>query len=186
LTILFSVSNFSRGGSSLGWTFQGVTINNCNIGFDLATGGTTQDTQTVGSEVIIDGQFTNTQIAIRSSTRSNGALRGSLLLNNVKLTNVPTAVAVADGSVVLAGGTKTIAHWGQGNVYKGTNSAGSFVQADLAAPSKDSSLLDSSGRIFGKSHPQYNNYDVSQFVSIRSLGAKGDGSSVSGLVLNSS
>jgi glucan 1,3-beta-glucosidase len=161
-----------------GWTFQGVNINNCQIGFDLRTGGLTQDTQTTGSEVIIDAQITNTPVGVRSSVASGGSLKGSLLLNNVKLTNVPTAVGVADGSTVLAGGTKTIAHWGQGNVYTGTSSTGKFVQADLTAPTKDSSLLDSSGKIFGKSHPQYSNYDVSQFISIKSLGAKGDGSTV--------
>lgn len=160
-----------------GWTFQGVTINNCGVGFDLATGGTTQATQSVGTEVILDAVISNTPIGIRSSTASNGSLKGALLLNNVRLTNVPTAVGVVGGAVVLSGGTKTIAHWGQGNVYTGSNSQGKFVQADLTAPSKDASLLDSSGRIFGKTHPQYANYDVSQFVSIRSLGAKGDGSS---------
>lgn len=158
-----------------GWTFQGVTINNCQVGFDLNTGGLTQDTQTVGSEAIIDAVITNTPIGIRSSVASNGQLRGSLVLNNVKLNNVPTAVGVVGGATVLAGGTTTISHWVQGNVYKGSSSSRSFVQAAQSAPTKDSSLLDSSGRIFGKGHPQYASFDTSQFVSIRSLGAKGDG-----------
>jgi glucan 1,3-beta-glucosidase len=39
----------------------------------------------------------------------------------------------------------------------------------------DDRLLDSSGRIFGRTHPQYGTFAASQFVSIRSLGAKGDG-----------
>jgi glucan 1,3-beta-glucosidase len=92
----------------VGWTFQGVTITNCQVGFDLATGGLTQDTQTVGAVALIDGVINNTPIGIRSSTNSKGSLHGSLVLNNVKLNNVPTAVAVADGTVVLPGGTTTI------------------------------------------------------------------------------
>lgn len=47
-----------------GWTFQGIKINNCGVGFDLQTGGLTRDTQTVGSEVRdadnrATGYFTN-------------------------------------------------------------------------------------------------------------------------------
>ena len=72
----------------------------------------------------------------------------------------------------------TIDTWVQGNVYHGTSTTGQFVQASQAAPSKPSVLLDSSGsgKIFGKSHPQYAGFAVDQFVSVRSNGAKGDGS----------
>ncbi|KAG2335843.1 glycoside hydrolase family 55 protein [Suillus weaverae] len=131
-----------------GFTFQGVTINNCQIGFDLATGGTTTSNQTVGSEAIIDAVVTNTSVFVRSSVASNGQLAGSLVLNNIKLSNVPTAVGVTGGITVLAGGKTTIASWGQGNVL---------------------------GRIFGKAHPRYASYATSQFISIKSQGAKGDG-----------
>ncbi len=31
--------------SVVGWAFQGVTINNCQVGFDLLTGGVATDTQ---------------------------------------------------------------------------------------------------------------------------------------------
>ncbi|EIN07504.1 beta-1,3-glucanase [Punctularia strigosozonata HHB-11173 SS5] len=160
-----------------GWTFQGVTLNNCGVGIDLTTGGLTQDTQTVGAEAIIDAVVTNTPIFLRSSTNSQGSLHGSLVLNNVKLNNVPTAVSVTDGTVVLAGtsGSTTIQSWGQGNVFKGTSQTGTFQQANLPVPSKPASLLDSAGRIFGRSHPQYQTYAASQFVSVRSQGAKGDG-----------
>ncbi|KAF8063611.1 exo-beta-1,3-glucanase [Lyophyllum atratum] len=158
-----------------GWTFQGITINDCQVGFDLLTGGLTESTQTVGAEAIIDAVVNNTPIFVRSSVPSNGALAGSLVLNNAKLNNVQTAVGVVGGATVLAGGTKTIASWGQGNVFKGTNSAATFVQGDISNPFKPASLLDSSGKIFGKTHPQYAAYAVSQFVSVRDNGARGDG-----------
>jgi glucan 1,3-beta-glucosidase len=158
-----------------GWTFQGVTINNAQVGFDLFTGGLTRDTQSVGSEVIVDAVISNTPIFVRSSANSAGSLKGSLVIQNARLTNVPKAVAIGDGTTVLNGGTTTITNWVQGNIYKGTSKAKSFVQGSQAAPLKDGSLLDSAGRIFSKRHPQYESFDVSQFVSIRSLGAKGDG-----------
>jgi hypothetical protein len=97
------------------------------------------------------------------------------VLNNVKLNNVPVAVGVAGGAVVLNGGTTTITSWGQGNVFLGTNSNGVFTQGNIPSPNKASSLLDGSGRIVGRMHPQYAAYSTSQFVSVRGLGAKGDG-----------
>ncbi|KAJ7470265.1 exo-beta-1,3-glucanase [Mycena latifolia] len=157
-----------------GWTFQGVTLNNCQVGFDLLTGGGSA-TQTVGAEAIIDATVSNTPIFLRTSTASNGKLGGSLVLNNIKLTNVPTAVGVVGGAVVLAGGTTTITSWGQGNVYTGSSGTGTFTQGTIVAPSKPAVLLDSAGRIFGRTHPQYAGYAVSQFVSVRDQGAKGDG-----------
>lgn len=101
----------------------------------------------------------------------------SLVLNNIKLNNVPTAVGVTDGTVVLAGsaGSTTIASWGQGNTFTGTSQTGRFQQANLASPSKPGVLLDSAGRIFGKTHPQFEAYSTSQIISVRSQGAKGDG-----------
>lgn len=158
-----------------GWTFQGVTINNCDVGFDLATGGLTTDDQSVGAEAIVDAVVSNTPIFLRTSEPSSGSLAGSLVLNNIQLTNVPTAVGVVGGAVVLAGGTTTIDSWGQGNVFSGTSGTPSFTQGTIPTPSKASSLLDSSGRLVQKTHPQYAAYSTDQFVSVKDNGAKGDG-----------
>ncbi|THH16183.1 hypothetical protein EW146_g4411 [Bondarzewia mesenterica] len=158
-----------------GWTFQGVTINNCQIGFDLAIGTKDNSSQGIGAESIIDAVVTNTPLFVRTSQASNGVLHGSIVLNNIKLTNVPTAIGVTGGTVVLAGGTMTIDSWAQGNVYTGSNSAGTFTQGSIPSISKASSLLDSTGKIVSKGRPTYASYAVSQFVSVKSQGAKGDG-----------
>lgn len=97
------------------------------------------------------------------------------MLNNINLNNVPVAVGVVGGAVVLNGGTTTIRSWGQGNVYRGTGPTGVFTQGSIPAPSKPSSILDNAGRIVGRTHPQYASYSVSQFVSVKDNGAKGDG-----------
>lgn len=132
--------------------------------------------QTSGSLAIIDATINNTPIFVRTSVASGGTLDGSLVINNAKLTNVPVAVGVeSTGQTVLAGGTTTIASWGQGNVFHGTSATGTFTQGSVVAASKPASLLDSSGKIFGRTHPQYAAFSTSQFVSVKSNGAKGDG-----------
>lgn len=158
-----------------GWTFQGININNCQIGFQVQTGGTSQSDQTAGAETIIDATVTNTPVFIQTSQTSNGQLAGSLLLDNVQLSNVPTAVKTAQGNVVLAGpGSGTITQWAQGNVYSGTSTNGQFVQSNLTPPNKPSSLLQG-GKIVSRTRPQYGSYSASQVVSVKAQGAKGDG-----------
>ncbi|KAJ7787191.1 hypothetical protein B0H14DRAFT_287864 [Mycena olivaceomarginata] len=132
-----------------GWTFQRV-INNCSIGFDVSTGG--GGPQPVAAEVIIDATVLNTPIFLRTSA-SSGQLGGSLVLNNIKLTNIPTAIGLFGGAVLLAGGTTTITSWGQGNIYTGSNRTGTFTQGYIAAANKPSVLLDSAGNIFGRTPP---------------------------------
>ncbi|KAF7325959.1 hypothetical protein MKEN_00446800 [Mycena kentingensis (nom. inval.)] len=161
-----------------GWTFQNLNINNCGIGIEMTTGGN-EDQQTVGGEAIIDANVVNTPVFVQTSVASNGQLNGAIVLNNVKLDNVPTAVGVAGGAVVLAGttGTTTIESWGQGNVYTGSSGTGKFVQDNIAKATKAPSFLDSSGKIFGRGRPQYESYALSQIVSVKAEGAKGDGTS---------
>ncbi|KIM38529.1 glycoside hydrolase family 55 protein [Hebeloma cylindrosporum] len=179
-----TVNNAQTGVYSLwnwGWTYQDVKFNNCQIGFDISTGGLTVETQTTGAQTIIDATVTNTPIFIQTSQPSNGSLAGSLVINNAKLTNVPAAVRVAsNGAIVLAGTsplvrTKTIASWVQGNVYKGNSGQAHFTQGNVEAPTKPSMLLDSQGKVVGKAHPQYADHDVEDFVSVRDFGAVGDG-----------
>ncbi|KAF8178934.1 glucan 1,3-beta-glucosidase [Pholiota molesta] len=178
-----TVNNAQTGVYSLwnwGWTYQDVKFNNCQIGFDVATGGKATGGQTTGALAIIDAIVTDTPIFIRTSAASNGTLDGSLVINNAKLTNVSVAVAVAGGQNVLLGTspglrTKTIDSWAQGNVYHGTSGNGSFKQGAIDAPYKSPVLLDADGRIVSRGHPQYESYDASDFVSARDQGAKGDG-----------
>jgi glucan 1,3-beta-glucosidase len=118
---------------------------------------------------------TNTPIFLRTSEASNGQLAGSIVLNNIKLNNVPTAIGVLGGTTVLSGGSTTIDSWVQGNVYSGTSGSKTFTQGNTVPVQKSSSLLDSAGRIVGKSHPQYADYATSQFISVKNEGAKGDG-----------
>ena len=134
--------------------------------------------QGVGCTTILDAQISNTPIFVRSSKVSANRLTGALVLNNIDLREVPTAIAVLNNPTPVLRGTphyNHIASWGQGHIFRGTNSQPAFVQADLSNPHKPASLLDGAGRVFGRTHPQYEDYAVEQFVSVRDHGAVGDG-----------
>ncbi|KAJ3821137.1 glycoside hydrolase family 55 protein [Lentinula raphanica] len=170
-TAVFGVWNW-------GWTFQGITINNCSVGFDLLTGGTTSASQSVGSETIVDAVVNNTPYFVRSSNTSNDFLSGSLVLINVQLNNVPVAVGALNQSKPLLPGTSGVMHiaaWGQGNVYRGSNPKFSYTQGTIQTPRISESLLDSEGRIVCRNRPQYEDYSLDQIVSAKDYGAKGDG-----------
>ncbi|KAF2143341.1 glycoside hydrolase family 55 protein [Aplosporella prunicola CBS 121167] len=153
------------------WTFSSININNCNVGLDMAN---SPSNQTVGSVLLMDSTISNTPIGVNSSfaTDSVPTTGGTLILDNVEFKNSETAV-MSRGSSVLAG-NQVVKSWAQGRSY--TGNTGTRVQDSITAPSKPSSLLDASGKIFERSKPQYEGYPVSSFVSIKSAGAKGDGS----------
>jgi glucan 1,3-beta-glucosidase len=67
--------------------------------------------------------------------------------NQQQLINMPITVGVLNGTAVLAGGTKPIESWGQGNVYAGSNPNGQLVLGDIPQPIKAPCLLYDSGRI---------------------------------------
>ncbi|EZF32283.1 hypothetical protein H109_00915 [Trichophyton interdigitale MR816] len=49
------------------------------------------------------------------------------------------------------------------------------VQSALPQPSKPAILLDKSGKVFERAKPQYESVPVTNFISVKSAGAKGDG-----------
>ncbi|CZR66146.1 probable glucan 1,3-beta-glucosidase [Phialocephala subalpina] len=155
------------------WTLSGVTINNAQIGIDMANGGATG--QTVGSVMLIDSKISNTPIGVSTvySTAQGG--NGTLIIDNVDFsTNVPVAVSnAASKATILAGNTK-VSSWMQGRTYNGANT-GLAAQGAQTAPTKPASLLTSAGNVFARSKPQYEGVAVSSFKSVKAAGAKGDG-----------
>ena len=171
----FTVRNVTINGSNTavkmawnwGWNFQGITINDAQVGFDVVV-------DTVGGIAIVDAVVRDTPVFYRSSNATT-ELKSSIVLNNVRATNVSAIVGIVGGETVLAGSTGHI-HvdtWVQGNVYAGHDSEG-YTQDYIASIPKDQSLLED-GRIFSKGRPMYADYDVTQIISVRDHGAKGDG-----------
>lgn len=94
-----------------GWTYQNININNCSVGIDMTSGGASA--QSVGSITLFDSSISNTPIGIKTvrSSSSSPPTAGSLILENIKLTNVPTAVQGANGP--LLSGVSSISAWGE-------------------------------------------------------------------------
>lgn len=158
-----------------GWVYQGISINNCQIGIDISAGGSSD--QQVGSITVLDSSITNTPVGIVTAytSSSSPATAGSMILENVVLTNVPTAVQLTGGTTVLSGatGTVTISGWGEGHEYVNGGGPNQF-EGPIVPNSRPASLL--SGKdYYTQSKPQYNSLPVSSFLSVRSSGAAGNG-----------
>ncbi|KAJ7225020.1 pectate lyase superfamily protein-domain-containing protein [Mycena rebaudengoi] len=164
-----------------GFTWQNIDISNCQVGFDLHTGGLTLDTQSAGGVLIVDSWITNVGIGIRMSSSQPTRLGGSVILDNVIFTSIFEANIRDQAGVLLPASTGTVGQWVQGNVY-------SDVADPLAGLTKSykrggnqpsggraHALVNAFGAYFSKPRPQYENYKDIQFQNLMAFGAAGDG-----------
>ena len=147
------------------WVYQGISINNCKVGINMADAG-------IGSITLVDSSISNTPtgIIVNPPTGSAPATANSLILENVSLVNVGTAIVKSSGGTLLAGGTTTIAAWGQGHTY--TPNGPNNLQGTFTPFQRPTSLL-SGNKYYTRSKPQYETVSVSNFKSVRAAGAKG-------------
>ncbi|KKP01538.1 exo-beta-1,3-glucanase [Trichoderma harzianum] len=164
-----------RQGFDWGWTYAGITINNCSVGLDMsAVDG--NGALSVGGITMIDSSVSDTDIFIKTAktATSKPVGAGNLNLENIQLSNVPIAIQGPTGNTVLAGSTghTTIKGYVTGNTY---NPHGpTYVDGPATPFPRPSSLTIGSGSFYTRSKPLYANLDVSDFLSARDLGAKGD------------
>ena len=153
------------------WAYKSISINNCQVGIDISAGGTSS--QEVGSVTLYDSTITNTPVGVKTAwdQSASPAGAGSVILENVVLDNVPTAVQGPSGTA-LAGGSMTISAWGEGHSY--TPNGPTTFQGGFNANNRPGSLV-SGGKYYEASKPQFEDLDVSKVTSARSSGAKGDG-----------
>lgn len=158
------------------WVFHDIKINNCQVGIDMSNGG--PEGQTVGSVLVLDSQFTNTEIGIKTAYDPNSPqTNGTLILENVDLTGAAQGVVNnATGQTILEG-KKQVSFFAQGRAYGGAGgTAGKAVQAPQEAIKKPELLLDrETGKIVARSKPQYDDWGLESFISVKAAGAKGDG-----------
>lgn len=125
---------------------------------------------------LIDSSITNTPIGILSgrTTEPSSVSNGSLILENVRLQNVTTAVQGAKNTTLLPGssGAKTIDGWAQGHKYDPNGPTN--IQGSISPFPRPASLL-AGDKIYEQSKPSYADRDVTSFLSVRSAGALGDG-----------
>ena len=181
------------------WTFTTLSITNCDIGLDMTSGGF--DNQATGSVLVLDSIISAATGVVTPYTPgySSPQSSGTLVLENVDLTGSSVGVANSGGRVILAGG-QYIQSFAQGNAwttagqaingqaFNGTScsyqnaSQTSYtaqettIQQQLAPIPRPSNLVDSTGRYFARSKPQYETVPASGFLSAKSNGCAGDGS----------
>lgn len=155
------------------WLFYRITINNSPVGFRINTGSTTA-AQRTGTSIIADSTFNSVGTAVQTTTNQPNTWQSGFALTNVVFNGVTNGVADQQNNVALSGGSKTVGQWVQGSVYSGGSNSFSYVRGDVSAWNKPASLLEG-GKFVSRPRPQYETYDVSQFVSVKALGAKGDG-----------
>jgi glucan 1,3-beta-glucosidase len=134
---------------------------------------------------LIDATFINVKEGFLTAYDSSSlqTTAGGLILENVQLNNVATAVQGLEGTV-LAGTTEslTITALGEGQGY--TPNGPNQAQGSITPFSRPAALLNGSS-YYERSKPQYEGIPVFQFVSILSSGAKGDGITDDTVVINS-
>lgn len=159
-----------RSGYTWAWVYQGISINNCQLGIDMSAGGSSA--LGVGSITLIDSSISNTPVGILTGFTANSQpdTANTLIIENISLNNVPVAVQEVGGATLLAGGTQTIAAWGQGNQY--TPNGPERFQGPISPNTRPASLL-SGSKYYTRSKPQYETLPISQFSSVRSAGATG-------------
>ncbi|OBT61060.1 hypothetical protein VE03_09163 [Pseudogymnoascus sp. 23342-1-I1] len=139
-----------------GFNWQRVEIDGGAVGFNISgVGG--DDGQGVGSVSIIDSKITNCPIGILTHSGTNSP---NIVIDNLEMSNVAATVKDSNGNVIL-GSSDKVDLWALGKRYKGYE--GQTTSGAVEAPKKGERLLDSDGKLFYRSHPQYQDFGVGQF-----------------------
>ncbi|EPS35643.1 hypothetical protein H072_10908 [Dactylellina haptotyla CBS 200.50] len=172
-----------------GWSWKTVNIIGGTVGFKLvAADGDTNPAalHNTGSIIIIDSTFSGTKTAIQTFPVSSELKKGTtgITLENVLFKSVGQGVADTLGKSYYPGGSQNIHYWILGPIYFSPFSATrEFVSGyaqetikrsdDMTTPVNPRNLP--VRPFFERSKPQYTANSWSDFVSVKSVGAKGDG-----------
>ncbi|PSN68424.1 pectin lyase-like protein [Corynespora cassiicola Philippines] len=159
-----------------GWTYKGITINNCRVGLNMSATG--PNGLNVGSITLFDSSISNTDIGIVTARTPNTQpdATGSLYIENVEFDNVRTAVA-GPNSTYLDGssGSTVVSAWADGHRYLPPKQGPVEARGPIEPSKRPAPLLDDQGKYYERSKPQYGEVSISNFLSARDLGVAGDG-----------
>ncbi|KAK3367323.1 pectate lyase superfamily protein-domain-containing protein [Lasiosphaeria ovina] len=163
-----------------GWTYKSLNFINCDVGINMSTAD-------VGSLTLLDSKFINVSKALVTGRNpGNTTGRGSLMVENVEYTFVPTVLEGPGEQVLLLGdpsGTVYDLGYARGNLYapqgpelfEGRNPSYFYQPPSLKIGNK----------YYERSKPQYESHPSSAFLSARGFGAAGDGVTDDTAALNS-
>ncbi len=153
-----------------GWTYKSINIKNCSVGLNMTSGGA----PAVGSVTFIDSCIEDTPIGMVTAQTSDPSpsSNGSLILENVSFKNVHTAIQGPKNMTMLGGssGSMYIAGWGRGHLY---NPNGPYGFDGVMSPFSRPNELVRGSKYYERSKPSYAETPASQFLSVRTYGAKG-------------
>ena len=153
-----------------GWTYKSIAINNCSTGLNMSSRIPTSGQLTVGSVTMIDSSIEDTPVGVATARNPNSLppTAGSLIIENVDFDNVATPVSgVSTFSI-----NELSSGFGAGRSYTPN---GHTINGPLENLSRPASLLQSDGRFYERSKPQYSTEPLDTFYSVRTGGARGDG-----------
>ena len=158
----------------------GILINNCfecvfvNMNFNFNAQGIDMSGSGGHSITLVDSSASNTGAAVKTISRSTGD--GSLVIENFQAGSGLKSVVAASGQSILSGHVPDT--WVYGNVYVPNGPAfGAHKTGSTFKANRSPSLL-SNGKYVTIPPLTYKEYDVSQFVNVKSvagLPVHGDG-----------
>ncbi|KPI42190.1 Glucan 1,3-beta-glucosidase [Cyphellophora attinorum] len=146
-----------------GFSYSYLSINNCSVGLNMSSGA--PSALSVGQVLIFDSTFTNTPIGIAygRSNSSQPPAANALAIENVQFNNV---LSIVEGSTTVAG-------WAAGHAY--TPNGPNVIEGPITPNNRPGSLL-LNGRYYRSAKTDFASAPASAFLSVRSAGAIGDGS----------
>jgi hypothetical protein len=197
----FTTTNFTINDACTGiflnfnwlWSFRNLKVNNAIIGLDMPL----RETPLIGHAILADSTFTNVKYGVVTTFNCSGTNKpasiGSLVMQNVDFrNNVETSVAYPNGTSIVPGNIM-IDYWMQGNAYSAYYGQETFPDygnqtcwvpkapqmcvQNFFAPPPVPDVLKAAGSqaYFDRGKPQYEDYPLSAFISVKANGCVGDG-----------
>ncbi|KAK3360165.1 pectate lyase superfamily protein-domain-containing protein [Lasiosphaeria hispida] len=133
-------------------TIQGATFANCRYGVDVGRSGS------AGSVSIVDSSVSKCEAGVLAYVSGSG--QNSLVLDGFDVSEA-VAVKSSTGATLLEGSVPVGQTWVMGNAAPYNYQSGTMYPIERPA-----SLL-SDGKYFTAPLPQYEEYDISQFISVK-------------------
>ncbi|GJD05036.1 lysM domain-containing protein [Colletotrichum higginsianum] len=155
-----------------GWVWKSVTMTDVKTGFKFVP---EYPDGNIGSSLIMDSSFTNvgTVVVIQPPSSEAGSGSTGLVIENIRMSGVTTAVADTNGRSLLAASAR-VDEWVLGPVYSSSADAGgrSFSSGGkIGKYRRDGGL----GAYYERPKPQYEGRSVGDFLHVKDFGARGDG-----------